>query len=437
MTEHRIDLSQLEKIRDGSGHSIFGASGSSMFLNCTGSLIPNLLQPDESGEDAAYGTVAHAMGEEWRITGKRPVHHLGTKKFVPSGEWGFFIEVDEVMLDYVQDSVDRTLLEKGKHLVEVGVDYSDLTPIPNQGGTLDFAALRFGSATITDDKYGKNDLVEAKKNTQLMLYAYGVYREWDWLYGFKEFTLKINQPRKDHFDEWTISTEDLLKWAQWAKVRMHLAWQFNAPRNPGHKQCQWCKVKATCAAAAKLQDDLVTQGFADIDYTEDDITSFKERVDIGLMRPILDAMELTVEQLVSLKQRRKFVDAFYRSIDKRLHTMALVNGEKIPGMKLVEGRSNRVFTSKEEAVATLVSLGCNRKDVLKEELISPAEAEKLLTKEGHRRSELPALLSHLVRKPPGKPSLVPVSDKRQEIQDVTSDAFTSVYDDDEESVEID
>jgi Protein of unknown function (DUF2800) len=431
MSEHRIDLSQLQAIRDGSGHSIFGASGSSMFLNCAGSLIPNLLQPDDSGEDAAYGTVAHSVAEEWRRSGKPPIHMLGTEQFVPSGDWGFFIEIDETMFEYVRESVDRTSLEPGDHLVEVRVDYSDLTPIPNQGGTLDFAAMRHGSATIEDDKYGKNETVLAEKNTQLMLYAYGIYREWDWFYGFKSFTLKIHQPRKDHFDEWTISTPDLLKWAKWAKVRMHLAWQVNAPRTPGHKQCQWCKVKATCAAAAKFQDDLVTQGFAGIDYDSNEISTFKEELDTGLMRPVMDAMELTVEQLVTLRARRKFVDAFYRSVDKRLHTMALIDGKKVPGMKLVEGRSNRVFISKTDAVKTLVKLGCNRGDILREELVSPAEAEKLLVKEGHRRADLPELMAHLVRKPPGKPTLVPMSDKRQEIQDVSGDAFASLVDEDE------
>ena len=434
MSEHRIDLKALESIRDGSGHSIYGASGAPMFLRCTGSLIPNLLAPDEAGEDAAYGTVAHALGEQWRKSGVKPVHMVGRKKFVPSGEWGFMIEIDEAMLDYVQMSVDWSSLLPGDHIVEVRVDYSDLTPIKNQGGTLDFGAMRHRVCVIQDEKYGKSEEIRAERNYQLMLYAYGVYRQWDWLYGFKEFVIRISQPRLDNFDEWTLSVQDLLEFAEWAKARMHEAWTPDAPRSPGHKQCKWCKVKASCAAAAKMENDLVTEAFAGVrSYDEEDIAQFKSELDIGMLARPLNVMTLSLEQMANLKMYRKFSESFWNALDKELMRRAIQMQEKIPGMKLVEGRANRKFKNKLQTIKTLVELGCNRKDVLVEELVSPAEAEKLLRKAGHRHKDLPELLAGLVEKPPGKPTLVPLSDRRQELTDITEDAFSALSEEPDET----
>lgn len=430
MTEHRVDLEKLQSVRDGSGHSIFGASGSAMFLNCPGSLIPNLLAPDDAGEDAAYGTVAHAMGEEWRKSGKKPVHRLGTNMFVPSGEWGFLIWIDEVMLDYVQQSVDWSAWLDGDHHVETRVDYSDLTPIPNQGGTLDFSSLMQHRAYIQDEKYGKNDLVLAEENTQLMLYAYGMYREWDEFYDFKEFVLRISQPRKDNFDEWVCSRKRLLEFAAWAKERMALAWTHDAPRVPGVKQCRWCRVRGTCAAAAKLENDLISDAFAGVnpEYDAGDIRSFKEELDIGLLRPTMDVMTLTVEEMVTLVRYRKFSESFWNALEEELHRRAIVDNKPIPGMKLVHGRSIRFFSKPKVAAARLIELGCNPKDVVVETMVSPAEAEKLLRNAGHRAKDLPQLLEGLVKKPPGKPVLAFLEDKRPEIRDVSADAFAGLAD---------
>lgn len=435
MSEHRIDLKRLESIRDGSGHSIFGASGSSMFLNCPGSLIPNLLAEDNAGEDAAYGTVAHAVGEEWRRSGRKPVELLGTNRFVPSGEWGYLIWIDEVMMDYVSQSVGWSSMLPGDHLVEVRVDYSDLTPIKKQGGTLDFAAMMNGRAYVQDEKYGKNDLVLAEENTQLMLYAYGIYREWDWLYGFKEFVLRISQPRKDNFDEWVCSRKHLLEFAAWANERMALAWSPDASRIPGPKQCRWCKVRGTCAAAAKLENDLISEVFSDltVEYNPDDIRSFKDELDIGMVKPTLDLMTLSIEQMVTLKRYRKFSDAFWKALETELNRRAIVENQKIPGMKLVEGRSHRVFAKPNVAAQRLIELGCDEKNVVVESVVSPNEAEKLLRKAGHRNKDLPELLEGLVRRPPGKPTLVFLSDKRPELQDVSADIFADLVDESDDT----
>lgn len=427
MTEHRIDLTQLAKIRDGSGHSIYGASGSGMFLNCTGSLIPNLLATDESGEDAAYGTVAHACGENWRKTGVRPDHLIGTEVFVMAGDWGYFVTIDEEMLAYVQQSVEWSALLPGKHLVEVRVDYSDITPIPNQGGTLDFAAMIPGHCEVQDEKYGKAETIYATRNTQLMLYAYGIFREWDWLYDFQTFNLRISQPRIDNFDEWTCTREELVEFAAWCKVRMAEAWTLNAPRTAGAKQCKYCRVSASCAANAKMNADL-TEGVwheVGVEATAETMEAFRDRLDDDIepftlrARPIGD---LTTEEMARLLPFRATAERWWKALQAELQKRR-TDGFDVPGYKVVEARSRRKFINEDKAKAALVELGVEEDKLTKSKLVSPNQAEGLLIAAGHKRKELPLLLHGLVFKPAGKASLVPIADARPAIEDISASVF--------------
>lgn len=418
MTEQPIDLSQLASIRDGSGHSIFGASGSPMFLNCAGSLIPNLLVKDEPNEDSAYGTVAHEISEQWLKTGVKPEHRIG--EIVEVGP--FKIEIDEVMLDYTQQTVDRCSLEPGVQLVEEHVDYSDLTPIPNQGGTLDFAAMREGVAMIHDHKFGKAHIVYAKQNTQLMLYAYGIYKRYGWLFDFKRFVLRIAQPRIDHYDEWECTVEELLEFVEWAKLRMYASWDVNAARTAGEKQCTWCKVRIDCAAHAKMQVDLCEGIFTVEDVSPEQMEDFKDRLG-ETFGPLtlrnVEAGSLTTEHLVNLFKMRRAAIRYWEAIEKELFRRTQ-NGETLHayGKKIVEGRAIRFFKNVEAAKDRLLSLGLERDQVVQESIVSPAQAEVLLKKIGRKQRELPELLDGLIGKPPGKPTIADLSDSRPEIVDL-------------------
>lgn len=433
MTEHRIiTLEQIAKVKDGTGHSIFGASGSHMYLACAGSLIPNVLAHDESGPDAAYGTVAHHVTEQWLIAGRAPKHLLGTSHTVGDEfDSHHVVEIDEEMLHHAEQCVDRCEWELGEHLIEAHVDFSHLTPIPGQGGTLDFAALRPGIALVADHKFGASpeNIVWAEENPQLMLYAIGLWRDPRWQhYGFKDFIIRINQPRLSHFDEWRTTAKRLAEFEDYCRERMVAAWRFDAPRTPGPKQCRFCKVRASCAANAKLQADLTESVFTDTTQSPADMKSFVRRLDDDLEPFALAfpaAGTLTTEHMAKLLPFRSMAESWWKALEAELTKRAL-SGDKPASMKIVESRSHRKWKSEAQARDALIQLGVKRQDLIKEKLVTPAQAEKVLRKVGHPTKQLPQLLSGLITKPPGIATLVPLSDRRPEVEDVTGLVFGPV-----------
>lgn len=429
MTEHRINLDDLRRIRDGSGHSVFGPSGSGMYLNCPGSLIPNLLTPDNGNADAAYGTVAHGVTETWLLNGKRPSHLIGTNEFVEGGDWGYLVWIDEEMLSYAEMCVDWVELLDGEKFIERRVDFSRITPIPKQTGTADMIVLQGERMIVADWKFGKGVQVFAEKNTQLMLYGLGALWEFDPDNRVREVELRIAQPRLDHFDSWVVNRDELMEFAGWAKARMALAWQLGAPRIPGPKQCQFCKIRTTCTAYAKFEVEMVEGAFENLDEPigVDSMLEFKDRLEDDLFQFHVQAVEagtLTTAHLAKLRGFHKVAKKWWASIDDELMRRVL-SGEALEphGLKLVEGRSSRFFDDPERAVDYLEGLGISRDQTIHKEYASPAQVEKLLRKAGHRNKEIPNLLDGFVRKSPGKPTIAAATDRRPAIVDLSGVAF--------------
>lgn len=93
-----------------------------------------------------------------------------------------------------------------------------------------------------------------------------------------------------------------------------------------------------------------------------------------------------------------------------------LDGEGLPGWKLVEGRSRRQYIDEDQIAGRLLTAGYKTDNIYKpKELLGITAMEKLITKKTFKN-----LLEALVEKPPGKPTLVPADDKRPEL-DVTSD----------------
>lgn len=426
MSEFRIDLDAVRKSLN--GHSIFAPSSSAMWLHCSGSLIANLLAADDAGEDAAYGTVGHSVGEEWLREGVKPTHRLGEIVKVQEGEQTFNIEIDHQMMDFVEAYVLWCAPLPGTHYVEQRVTFSQLTPLDDQGGTADHAACVPGHMVITDLKLGMGDKVYALRNTQALLYALGFFYMWDWKYHFLTIKIRIAQPRLYHFDEWDVTREELLEFAEYVKVRAVLAWQPDAPRSPSPKACRWCRIASSCTARLVQLLSLARGDLSMIDGTvsSDDMQQVKDQLASGeFALDSIDVKNLSTQDLAMLYPFIDTAKAWWEKLNSEIYKRAM-GGQVIPTAKLVKGRGGkRRWSSRKVASRVLKHYGVKPEDMY--DLRSPAQIEEVLRKIGYARAALPDLIGDLTEQEPAGLRLVPVYDKATE--QVPGSMYDNAFDD--------
>lgn len=196
----------LRKDEAGTAHAVLSASASSRWLHCPPSLRAGEHIINVPSRWADEGTRAHelcaqALAKDWG------------KEITPLKQADS--EYDEEMK---QSAVCYAAFVKEQAgscdcdvFIEHRVDYSNAIGVPDSFGTADCILLEKGTgiAHIIDFKYGFQR-VEVIKNTQLMLYAAGVYSEFGKQYGIKEFRLSIFQPRIANANTWRITAERLM-----------------------------------------------------------------------------------------------------------------------------------------------------------------------------------------------------------------------------------
>lgn len=461
MSEHRLPVPVApltpHEIAEqmATGHSVFGPSGAEMTMTCEASLALNVKAEDRPTYEAAEGTLAHALSEQWIKTGERPDEALGTIETVN----GFEVEVTEEMLAYCEDFVGgcfEAAEEADESFSERHVDISDLTPIPDQGGTLDFGAMRWQHLRIIDLKYGKEPVYayypdEDAINKQIAIYAWGVFLEWDWLFNFQTISLEICQPRLPHvWSRHTITREELIEFASFARERWALSWRVDAPRTPSLRGCRWCKARATCPALYLfMADDMdnfdafdddgnVIEGeFRVISYSNDEMAEANDRI-LDDLEPspfpeLPEPASLNTAALAKLLRYRKFMENFFNAVSDELLSRAVSDEEAIPWWKVVESRTLRKLVDDPAYVtATLVERGLKESDLYSRKMKSPAQLEETLhAKLKMSKRDAKAFLEDhgLTVKPPGRKTLAPTTDARLELPK-DSDVF-DVWDDED------
>lgn len=372
-----------------SAHSDFAPSAAQRVFDCPASWALNRAMPDRESRYSAEGTFAHSIADKaLRLGVDADAFEGETGTAVIDGITFGFIN-DDKMIAAVQGHIDRCRELPGDWFTERKVDISNWTPIKGQFGTSDFAACSRGHLDIADLKYGEGVMVYAEGNKQGVEYALGFIDEFDWAYEFKTVSIRIHQPRLDHYDVWHTDVETIRRIGAEIKAKYIVAMGPNPPFGPTEKACQFCKVAATCPALqARINSDAALI-FDDLDQT------FSPDVEM-----------LTVEQLEYAWRTREFFSIRFNAIEAVLERKLLAGSRDVTRLKMVEGRTHRRWRSRTDAIEAMTEVGIPESQQEKKTLITPAQALKKVPK------ALRDTLAEVVVKPRGKPTIVGMDDPR-------------------------
>lgn len=373
-------------------HAKLSASGSTIWLNCSGSVeAQSRIKHERSNDYADLGTLAHHLASLCLKENKEAKEFLNKKISCESDGRKLEIIVDDEMSGFVQEYLDYVLSFEGKLILsytEERVDFSHL--VPEGFGTADRITIDFNNKIchVFDLKYGEGVQVYPENNTQLQLYAIGILHELEFLNSIDSFELHIVQPRKYYIGSWRISKNDLIEFGEYVKKQAEKALRPGASLTPGYKQCQWCSASKgsvkdgipPCKALLHHTEQIILNKFEESENLKEPRDLSEDEIKL-----ILDNKDLITDYLTLVK------DYTY---DR------LMEGHLQKGYKLVEGKSNRKWadTAEEKLIEKL------GEEAFEKKLIGITKAEKKLSKKE---------VNDLSIKPKGKPTLAKETDKKK------------------------
>lgn len=381
-------------------HSIIAPSSAYRWLECPGSAKLESRYPDTSNPYAEEGTNAHLLLEKCLRTRNPAKNYIG--KDIMREDGGVFLVTDEMAenIDWCLDEIAQSEIELGAQ-AESERKYSLPFIHETLAGTCDVTIRQeFGKLVIMDLKYGRGKEVDPVANPQLMIYALGAMGK---ECSYDQVELVILQPRTSRERKtWTTTPEELYKWAEKTLKKKATVAAKGSKSFKAGKWCDWCKAKADCPKLRSQAMTLAGEVFGGPSLPSPNALTPQ---DIGDILPKLEVFKIWQEAVVD-----------------RANALAL-SGTKIPGFKLVRGRTNRAWADKDEAAKTFVELCPSASSLFfKSEFLSPAQLEKVV-KTMDNKEELIETLDSLLAEKEGKPTLVPETDKRPAIEFNDPEAF--------------
>lgn len=367
-------------------HARFSPSAAKRLINCPPSLVLGEQFNEEESQYAAEGSAGHALAE-YLIK-----KHLKKRVRRPVSDY-YNDDLLEAVDDYVSYCIGE--IEDAKRecpdpffAVEQRVDASNY--VADCFGTADMVVMTDQVIHVIDLKLGKGVPVYAEENPQLMIYGLGLLEIAEMLYDPKIVRLTIYQPRLNNSSTWDIDPAALKAWGEDVlRPRGAMALMGSGDFKAG-SWCRFCKARNQCRARA---DEFLK--LAQMEFRPPALLSDAE---ISEVLKVADELSKWASDVYTFAQDQ-----------------AIVHGKEWTGFKLVEGRSNRKYTSDAEVAQAAESAGYS--DIYKKSIIGVTEMERLMGK-----AEFARILGPLVYKPQGKVTLVPESDKREAINKTTAAA---------------
>lgn len=390
-------MNQLPEQR---GHSLLGASSSARWLACPGSVPLTKDIPDTTSRAAEEGTLAHELAELKTRCRFFPVplsEREGKHTEIMSNPL-YDVEM-ESCTDEFTEFVERLYVAhrtKPTVLIEKLVDYSPFAP--GGYGYVDNMLVSPRRLDVIDYKHGKGVSVDAVQNPQMSLYALGqLLKTMAFFPNLQEVHLHIFQPRNGGESSWETTRDELVDWGigtvkpvafqidEWVRNGVD---DYTGKLFPGEKQCRFCKARATCRARG---NQAAIQAFG-----------------------LRDPNHFSLDELSNiLTQSAQYMD-WISSV--RQHCLNLgLSGESIPGWKAVHKQGQRRWADENVAMQRILSQsGKTIEDLYESKPKSLAQIEKLLGK-----TKFKDIAGDLIEIPQGEPTLVPDTDNRPEVNNVS------------------
>lgn len=355
-------------------HALLSASSSARWLACPPSAVAAEAYPDEDTAYTREGELAHEVAEAIARGESFVLDREATERGITQE----MIECAEGYRDYIQEQIKD---DSATVLLEQRVDFSPW--VPDGFGTTDCIIIQGNTMDVIDYKYGKGVAVSAVENSQEKLYGLGALNEFGFVYEVERIRLHIYQPRLNNVSVYELTAAELMSWAETeVKPTAAQAAKGKGKYKPG-EHCRFCPHAGKCRTLTKACTEYVTTN------------GMKASVEVLAPWEVADVLKM--EPLISLWLKRVK--------DQALTTM--LDGEEIPGFKVVAGRGSRAWKDEQAVDLALRAAGYSQDDYTVLNILSPAGMEKALGKK--KVAEL--LADHLDNKT-GAPTVAPTSDKR-------------------------
>lgn len=359
-------------------HALLSASSAHRWLECPPSAVANEAYPNQDTSFTQEGTLAHEVAE---LVARSRLNR-GDNIFSTPWRDG----VTKEMIDCAEEYADYIEEQKKSNdaivLLEQRVDFSPW--VPDGFGTCDCIIIQDDTLTIIDYKYGQGVAVSATDNPQMKLYALGAMNDYGIALDVKKVEMHIFQPRLNNISTDNLTVEELMQWAdKTVKPTAEKAAQGKGKYAPG-EHCRFCQHGGKCRALTKMCTEyLDTHGL---------------RVALPVLAPHEVADVLRMEPMVTL---------WLKKVKEQALT-TLMNGEELPGYKLVEGKlGNRKWRNDREVFDLLTEAGYDDNEITETKVLSPSQMDKAIGKK-----KVAELLEGLIERAPGAPTIAPITDKR-------------------------